>query len=175
MGAQQHSSSPFRVLNRRQFHTTIFQAAQLHQIRELHRLEKQPNLPRDWTENLPGQNTLCQTARCIPGSTHSEIMSPAATIDSAYDPKTGTWQYVVADPETLDAVVIDQFKALQDSPCAGDACSRRPSHCSIISTERFSTATGIQASGLHRQTNPHCPASVRAALRCPCSRTRASF
>jgi len=34
-------------------------------------------------------------------------MSPAATIDSAYDPKTGTWQYVVADPETLDAVVID--------------------------------------------------------------------
>ncbi|KAI7232519.1 putative metallo-beta-lactamase domain protein [Hortaea werneckii] len=34
-------------------------------------------------------------------------MSPAATIDSAYDLKTGTWQYVVADPETLDAVVID--------------------------------------------------------------------
>ncbi|KAI7547686.1 putative metallo-beta-lactamase domain protein [Hortaea werneckii] len=34
-------------------------------------------------------------------------MSPAATIDSAYDSKTGTWQYIVADPETLDAVVID--------------------------------------------------------------------
>ncbi|KAI6876743.1 putative metallo-beta-lactamase domain protein [Hortaea werneckii] len=42
-------------------------------------------------------------------------MSPAATIDSAYDSKTGTWQYVVADPETLDAVVIDPVLDFESS------------------------------------------------------------
>lgn len=30
-----------------------------------------------------------------------------ATIDSIHDPTTGTWQYIVADPNSLDAAVID--------------------------------------------------------------------
>lgn len=31
----------------------------------------------------------------------------AAVIDNVYEPKTGTWQYIVADPETSNAVIID--------------------------------------------------------------------
>jgi glyoxylase-like metal-dependent hydrolase (beta-lactamase superfamily II) len=34
-------------------------------------------------------------------------MSPTATIDSIHHPRTGTWQYIVADPNTLNAVIID--------------------------------------------------------------------
>jgi glyoxylase-like metal-dependent hydrolase (beta-lactamase superfamily II) len=34
-------------------------------------------------------------------------MSPTATIDSIHHPATGTWQYIVADPNTLNAVIID--------------------------------------------------------------------
>ncbi|GAB7358606.1 hypothetical protein MBLNU230_g3837t1 [Neophaeotheca triangularis] len=34
-------------------------------------------------------------------------MSPTATIDSVHHPATGTWQYLVADPNTYDAVIID--------------------------------------------------------------------
>lgn len=34
-------------------------------------------------------------------------MAPMVTVDSIHDPKTGTWQYIVADPNTLDAVIID--------------------------------------------------------------------
>jgi hypothetical protein len=31
----------------------------------------------------------------------------AAVIDSIYESKSGTWQYIVADPESLEAVIID--------------------------------------------------------------------
>lgn len=34
-------------------------------------------------------------------------MSPSATIESIHDPATGTWQYIVADPHSLDAIIID--------------------------------------------------------------------
>ncbi|KAM0717952.1 hypothetical protein Q7P37_006284 [Cladosporium fusiforme] len=34
-------------------------------------------------------------------------MEPTAVIDSIYEPNTGTWQYVVADPLTLRSVIID--------------------------------------------------------------------
>jgi glyoxylase-like metal-dependent hydrolase (beta-lactamase superfamily II) len=34
-------------------------------------------------------------------------MSPTATIDSKHHPATGTWQYIVADTNTLNAVIID--------------------------------------------------------------------
>jgi hypothetical protein len=34
-------------------------------------------------------------------------MSLPATIDSIHHPATGTWQYIVADPNTLNAVIID--------------------------------------------------------------------
>lgn len=34
-------------------------------------------------------------------------MSPTVTVDSVHDPATGTWQYIVADPQSLDAVIID--------------------------------------------------------------------
>lgn len=40
-------------------------------------------------------------------SVHTEITTPMATVDSIHDPKTGTWQYIVADPNTLNAVIID--------------------------------------------------------------------
>lgn len=43
----------------------------------------------------------------IPISVHTEITTQMATIDSVHHPKTGTWQYIVADPKTLDAVIID--------------------------------------------------------------------
>lgn len=42
-----------------------------------------------------------------PVSIHSEMATSEATIDSIYHPKTGTWQYIVADPHALDAIVID--------------------------------------------------------------------
>ena len=45
-----------------------------------------------------------KTASKIPRMT---IDTHSAVIDSVYEPKTGTWQYIVADPETLDAVIID--------------------------------------------------------------------
>ncbi|KAM0708857.1 hypothetical protein Q7P35_002893 [Cladosporium inversicolor] len=34
-------------------------------------------------------------------------MSPIANIDSIHHAPTGTWQYIVADPNTHDAVIID--------------------------------------------------------------------
>lgn len=34
-------------------------------------------------------------------------MSPAPEIHSRFEPKTSTWQYVVADPESREAVIID--------------------------------------------------------------------
>ncbi|KAL1582276.1 hypothetical protein WHR41_09234 [Cladosporium halotolerans] len=34
-------------------------------------------------------------------------MSQTVTVDSMHDSATGTWQYIVADPHTLDAVIID--------------------------------------------------------------------
>jgi glyoxylase-like metal-dependent hydrolase (beta-lactamase superfamily II) len=34
-------------------------------------------------------------------------MSSMATIDSIHHAATGTWQYIVADPNTLNAVIID--------------------------------------------------------------------
>lgn len=34
-------------------------------------------------------------------------MSSAPTIDSIHHPATGTWQYIVADPKTHNAVIID--------------------------------------------------------------------
>ncbi|RMY48949.1 hypothetical protein D0864_14793 [Hortaea werneckii] len=111
--AQQHSSSIFssprtyRVLYRRDFHTSRPQASQLHQPRKPHPLDREQNLPPTRASSPPEHSTLRRTAHHIPCSTHSEIMSATATIDSAYDPKTGTWQYIVADPETLDAVIID--------------------------------------------------------------------
>lgn len=36
-----------------------------------------------------------------------ENMNTMASVDSMYEPKTGTWQYIVADPDTLHAVIID--------------------------------------------------------------------
>merc|ERR1712070_287384 len=111
MGTQKHSSniysSPrtYRVLYRRDFHTSRPQASQLHQLRQPHPLDREQNLPRTWASSLSGHSNLCHTAHHIPCITHSENMSSTAAIDSAYDPKTGTWQYIVADPETLDAVL----------------------------------------------------------------------
>lgn len=43
----------------------------------------------------------------VPISVHTEITTPMATVDSVHHPKTGTWQYIIADIKTLDAVVID--------------------------------------------------------------------
>lgn len=43
----------------------------------------------------------------VPISVHTEITTSTTTVDSIYHLKTGSWQYVVADPNTLDAVIID--------------------------------------------------------------------
>ena len=32
---------------------------------------------------------------------------PQPQVDSVFEPKTGTWQYIVSDPETKDAAIID--------------------------------------------------------------------
>lgn len=34
-------------------------------------------------------------------------MSPEAAIEGIHDPTTGTWQYIVADPQSLEAVIIN--------------------------------------------------------------------
>lgn len=34
-------------------------------------------------------------------------MSPTVAVESIHDPTTGTWQYIVADPHSLDAVIVD--------------------------------------------------------------------
>lgn len=38
---------------------------------------------------------------------HSIIMAQEPTIHSQFEPNTGTWQYIVADPSTSKAVIID--------------------------------------------------------------------
>lgn len=43
----------------------------------------------------------------VPISVHTEITTSTTTVNSIYHLKTGSWQYVVADPNTLDAVIID--------------------------------------------------------------------
>jgi glyoxylase-like metal-dependent hydrolase (beta-lactamase superfamily II) len=51
-------------------------------------------------------------------------MSPTATIDSIHHAATGTWQYIVADPNTLDAVIIDpvlDFDTATQTISTGDA------------------------------------------------------
>lgn len=48
-----------------------------------------------------------ELASHIPKSVRTEIMTPMATVDSIHDPKTGTWQYIAADHNTLDAVIVD--------------------------------------------------------------------
>jgi len=53
-------------------------------------------------------------------------MSATATIDSIHHPATGTWQYIVADPNTLNAIIIDpvlDFDAATQIITTGDADS----------------------------------------------------
>ena len=38
---------------------------------------------------------------------NSPNMSPEPQINACYEPKSGTWQYIIADPTTNDAVIID--------------------------------------------------------------------
>jgi glyoxylase-like metal-dependent hydrolase (beta-lactamase superfamily II) len=53
-------------------------------------------------------------------------MSSAPTIDSVHHPATGTWQYIVADPKTHNAVIIDtvlDFDAATQTISTGNADS----------------------------------------------------
>lgn len=40
-------------------------------------------------------------------SIHTEVTSPSTMIESIHHPATGTWQYVVADRHSMDAIIID--------------------------------------------------------------------
>lgn len=53
--------------------------------------------PRNYQEPLPS------TVKKI----HTEVRSPSAMIESVHHPATGTWQYVVADKHSMDAIIID--------------------------------------------------------------------
>lgn len=55
----------------------------------------------------PARSIPRQALHHTPKSIHTEVMSPTVTVDSMHDPATGTWQYIVADPHSLDAVIID--------------------------------------------------------------------
>lgn len=52
---------------------------------------------------LPPNNTTRHAARFSTATT----LPQEPIIESSYEPKTGTWQYIVADPSTHEAVIID--------------------------------------------------------------------
>lgn len=55
---------------------------------------------------LPTQTAQTGMQRRAQYSTAS-TPAPEPTVHSAFETATGTWQYVVADPSTMDAVIID--------------------------------------------------------------------
>ncbi|KAG9994432.1 Metallo-hydrolase/oxidoreductase, partial [Aureobasidium melanogenum] len=44
-------------------------------------------------------------------------MTPTVTIDSAHDPNTGTWQYIVTDPYSMSGIIIDPVLDFDETTC----------------------------------------------------------
>lgn len=53
------------------------------------------------------QRNLKQRLHRTPNCVHTEVMSPTVTVESIHERNTGTWQYIVVDPRSLHALIID--------------------------------------------------------------------
>ncbi|THV65592.1 hypothetical protein D6D29_10539 [Aureobasidium pullulans] len=71
--------------------------------------------PRPATPSYYGQEPAISSH--IPVIVHTEIMTPTVTIDSAHDPNTGTWQYVVTDPYSMSGIIIDPVLDFDETTC----------------------------------------------------------
>ena len=69
------------------------------------------------TRTFVRMRSTAQPRRVYPDATHEGIDSKTPTIFSFFEKVTGTWQYIISDPKTRQALIIDPV--LDYDPASG--------------------------------------------------------